>query len=126
MRQLLARRCSPTRAVSDLLRSDRPFRAFPELRAMAIGSSSLRTSFATSSSSSCIADLIWLSMMSTARSFRLRVASPAVRYQTLTARSWGSMLSTLVATSAGVKCVGSRTWWKADCRTRLVGQCLVR
>ena len=58
---------------------------------MAIGSLSVNTSFAASSQTSRIADLISLSMMSMARSFRLRVASPAVRYQTDSARARGSI-----------------------------------
>src|SRR5215470_14950008 len=37
------------------------------------------------------ADRISASMISTARSFCSRLTSPATRYQTLVARSWGSM-----------------------------------
>jgi hypothetical protein len=54
------------------------------VRAISIGSP-LSTSFAASSSTSCCTDRLSASMISTARSFRLRLASPAVRYQTETA-----------------------------------------
>jgi len=51
--------------------------------------SPVSTSFAASSSTSCCAERISPSMMSIASSFRSR--SPAMRYQTLSARAWGSM-----------------------------------
>ena len=60
-------------------------------RAISTGSASINTIFAASSQTSYCADRISASMISTARSFWLRLASPAVRYQTETARSCGSV-----------------------------------
>jgi hypothetical protein len=48
------------------------------------------TSFAASSQTSRCAERISASMMSTARSFCLRLTRPATRYQTRVARSWAS------------------------------------
>jgi hypothetical protein len=55
-------------------------------RAISTGSASIRTSFAASSRTSYCAERISASMISTPRSFWLRVTSPAIRYQTETAR----------------------------------------
>ena len=68
-------------------------------RAISIGSPVVSTSFAASSQTSYCADLISDSMMSTAKSFRLRVARPAVRYQTDSARWRGVICPTPCPTS---------------------------
>jgi hypothetical protein len=72
--------------VGRMMRSARSRRC----RAISIGSP-LSTSVAASSKTSYCAYRISASMISTARSFCPRLGSPAVRYHTLSARSWGVM-----------------------------------
>ena len=60
------------------------------VRAISTGSP-LSPSFAAPSSTSCCTQRTSASMISTARSFWLRLVSPAVRYQTETARALGFM-----------------------------------
>jgi len=57
-------------------------------RAISIGSP-VRTSFAASRQTSCCAERISPAMISIARSLRRK--SPAMRYQTFSARVWGSI-----------------------------------
>jgi hypothetical protein len=77
-------------------------------RAISIASP-LSTSRAASSSTSCCAERISASMISTARSFWWRLISPAIRYQQLVARSWGPLTSHGAGTRGHRQCLRKRT-----------------